>query len=61
MNLRKLLPVRLTKTTLRGRIGLVVLNLLRIAEGLLYLGTLTLYTADWSSLWLFSDWMDAAE
>lgn len=58
MNYRKLLPVRLTRTTPKGRIGLAVFYFLRIAEGVLYLGSLTFYMADWSSQWLFSDWMD---
>lgn len=60
-NVRKLLPIRLTRTTMRGRLGLVVLHLLRVAEAALYVGTLTFYTADWSSYWLFSDWMQDTE
>jgi hypothetical protein len=61
MNPRKLLPIRLSRTTLRGRLVLAVLHLLRVAEAALYLGTLTFYTADWSSHWLFSDFAQRCE
>lgn len=60
MNPRKLLPIRLSRTSLKGRVALVVLHLLRVAEATLYIGSLTFYTAEWSSLWLFSDFCDDA-
>lgn len=61
MNPRKLLPVRLTRTTRRGRFTLAVLHLLRVAEAVVYLGSLTFYTVEWSTLWLFSDWVEDGE
>lgn len=44
-----------TKANKRERLQLLVLHLLRIAEGLVYVFSFSLLNPEWSTKWLFSD------